>query len=126
MRLHDYGKPQTCLMDIDRSTEFTGDDVDQYSNLVDLGGFYENVQVFIPTIDSATVSLAVQKTGAVTEVPLPFYDWNDSDADGDVLKATTAATTTHVVTFKGVHCQYLRVKTSNDQTADRTFYVRGC
>ena len=126
MKVQEISIPGEALIDIDRAAEFTGDDVDQYSSLVDLGYVFENVQVYIPTITSATISLALQRDGDIDTVPLPFYDWLDIDADTDVLASTKAETTTKVVIFRGVNARFLRIKAGSNQAADRTFYVIGC
>ncbi len=114
-----------ALVDIDRDAEFTGDDVDQYSKLVDLGGVFENVLVYIPTITSATVTLCLQRDSGITTVPLPLYIL-DTNATGNFLSATTAATTTMAILFKVGGVQYFRVKCGANQSADVTFYCVGC
>ena len=119
------GPWKDALVDIDRATEFTGDDVDQYSKLVDLGGEYEYVLVYVPTITSATTNLCLQRDGAVATVPVALYRLDD-DATGDFLDATTAGTTSKYVLFHVGAIQYLRVKCGANQAADVTFYVRGC
>jgi hypothetical protein len=55
--MNEAGAWITALVDIDRDTEFTGDDVDQYSKMVDLGAEFANVLVTIPTITSSTVGI---------------------------------------------------------------------
>ena len=114
-----------ALVDIDRDTEFTGDDVDQYSALVDLGADFSDVLVYIPTITSSTVGLALQKTAEIDEVPVALYRLDD-DATGNFLDATSAAVTSMYIKFHVGAAQYLRVKCGSNQAADRTFYVRGC
>lgn len=116
---------KTALVDIDRTSEFTGDDVDQYSKLVDLEADFSDVLVWIPTITSATVTLAIQKSGLETEVPELLYILDD-DATGHFLSATTAGTVGAIILFHVGAVQYLRIKCSANQAADRTFYLRGC
>ena len=58
-----------CLIDIDRDTEFSGDDADRFSKLVDLGREYENMIMEVPTIDSAALSVYLQETQAEDAVP---------------------------------------------------------
>ena len=119
-----FGPWKSVLIDIDRATEFSGDDVDQYSAVFDLESDYEFVTVMIPTVTSATTGVCVQRNDAVATVPLPVYEFDD-DATGDFLHATTAATTSHVVSFRIGGFQFGRIKMGANQAADRTFYVRG-
>ena len=116
-----------ALVDIDRPIEFTGDDVDQYSKLVDLGGVFSEVLVYIPALDAlAAVSLMIQRDGLIVTVPSPLHIM-DSDATGSFLHATTAATTDFkAILFHVGAVQFLRVYCDAAQVADRTFYVRGC
>lgn len=117
---------KTALVDIDRTSEFTGDDVDQYSKLVDLGADFSDVMVWIPTITSATVTLAIQKSASEAEVPELLYIL-DVDATGHFLSATTAGTAGAIILFHVGAVQYLRIKCgANQTTTDKTFYVRGC
>ena len=59
---------KTALIDIDRATEFTGDDVDRYSKLVDLKENYEFLTVRLPALSaSAIISVYVQEGEAVSE-----------------------------------------------------------
>jgi len=119
------GPWQSVLLDIDRDAEFTGDDVDQYSKLVDLGGDFANVLVVIPTITSSTVGIAINKEPYIAEVPSLLYILDD-DATGNFLSATTAATTAMSIKFEVGVARYIRIKCGANQAADRTFYVRGC
>ena len=118
------GPWKSALIDIDRATEFTGDDVDRYSALVDLEGNFEFVTVFIPTIDSATVTPYVQRDAAVATVPVAVQVL-DADATGSFAHATTASTGAIAVTFRIGGVQHIRLYTGANQAADRTFYVRG-
>jgi hypothetical protein len=119
-----FGPIKSALVDIDRASEFTGDVVDQYSALVDLENDYSHVLVYIPVIDSATVSLYLQRDGLVATVPSVLHIL-DADATGSFLHATTAGTTAKAIIYHVGATQYLRIYTSASQTADRTFYVRG-
>jgi hypothetical protein len=123
--MNNAGQWLPVLVDIDRATEFSGDDVDQYSALVDLGADFENVLVIIPTITSSTIGIAIQQTPEISEAPSPVYILDD-DATGCFLHATTAATTAMAVKFEIGGARYLRIKCGGNQAADRTFYVRGC
>ncbi len=114
----------TATIDIDRATEFSGDDVDQFSSLVDLGANYEFVTVIIPTITSATTAPYVQRDNSIASVPIIVHALDD-DATGSFAHATSAATTTNVCTFRIGGIQYLRIKCAANQGADKTLYVRG-
>ncbi len=121
----DNGDWKTALVDIDRATEFSGDDVDQYSKLVDLGGDFGNVRVILPAITSSTVGIMIQEGPNPAEVPMPLYILDD-DATGNFLSATTAATTAMVIKFCIGGVRYIRVKCGSNQSADVSFKVRGC
>jgi hypothetical protein len=123
--MQSIGERKSCLIDTDRATEFTGDDVDQYSELVDLGSIFEFVRVEIPTITSSAVTLYIQEDGDEDTVPKPLHGWYDADGDATVAIATTAATTAICITFKDVWARYVRVRATSDQAADRTFYLKG-
>jgi len=119
---------KTCLMDIDRDAEFSGDDVDQYSKLVDLGRAYETLVIEVPTIDSATVSVYTQSTPPVTVVPKAVHHGQvtgGTPAWETAAWATTAGTGAYFISCPIGGCQFVRIKTSVNQTADRTFYLRG-
>jgi hypothetical protein len=119
------GAWKSALIDIDRSTEFTGDDVDRYSKLVDLGMPFEFLTVIIPTITSAQITPYIQRTPSEDEVPVPVHFWNDSDADTDVVQSTVAGTGGLAVTFNIGGAQYVRLHSGANQIADRTLYARG-
>lgn len=119
------GKWKDALIDIDRDTEFSGDDADQYSKLVDLGGDYKNVLVAIPTITSSVVGIAVQETNNEAEVP-DIVNVLDRDATGHFAQATTAGTASMKIVFDVGGAQFIRIKCGSNQAADRTFRVRGC
>jgi hypothetical protein len=122
----DKGDWETVLMDIDRDAEFAGDDVDQYSSLVNLGAEYKYATVFIPALDAAaTITPYLQRDSAIATVPVISHFWNDADADTNVAQATASGSGGLVITFFIGCCQYLRLKASADQAADRTFYVKG-
>lgn len=114
-----------ALIDVDRALEFSGDDVDQYSKLVDLKGNYEFLTVKLPTITSSTITVYGQETEAEDEVPLPVHFWGDSDADTNVEQATVAATTALILTFRIGALQYIRIRANSTQSADVSVKVRG-
>ncbi len=119
------GAWKDALIDIDRGTEFTGDDVDRYSKLVDLGADFDELTVKVPTIDSAQVTVYGQLTPAIDEVPVPIHFFHDIDADTDVVQSSVAGTGGIILTFKLGGLQFIRIYTSANMTADRTFKVRG-
>ena len=115
----------TATFDIDRDTEFVGDDADQFSKLLDLGENYEFITVVMgAAITSSTLNPWVQMTEAISEVPVIVHVLDD-DATGSFAHATTAATTQVAVTFRIGGIQYLRLRCGSNQAADRTMYVRG-
>lgn len=119
---------KSCVIDIDRATEFTGDDVDQYSEVANLGHNYEHVTVFVPTITSATITLYAQRSSladGTNEIPYPIHFWHDNDADTNIAQATVAGTGGLYITFYIGGAQYIRVKSGANQAADRTFYLMG-
>jgi len=115
----------TATIDIDRSTEFTGDDADRYTDVIDLEDNYEFLTVFIPTITSASITPYLQMDGDIDTVPVASYFFHDNDADTDVIQSSAAATTTKFLTFNIGGCRYLRLYSSANQAADRTLYCRG-
>jgi hypothetical protein len=119
------GKWKDALVDIDRAVEFSGDDVDQYSKLVDLGGDFNKVLVTIPTITESVVGIAVQETNNPAEVPV-IVNILDRDATGHFAQATTAGTAGMNIVFDIGGAQFIRIKCGSNQAADRTFRVRGC
>jgi len=115
-----------ALVDIDRSTEFTGDDVDRYSKLVDLGADFEFITVIMPTLESTTqVTPYIQKTQDEDDIPVPVYFFHDNDADTDIIQSSVAATGGYALTFRIGGAQFVRLYCGTNQTVDRTFYVRG-
>lgn len=115
---------QSVLMDIDLTAEYAGEDIDRTSALVNLGGEYTGVMIFVPTIDSATISLLVQRDSAIATVPVPLHYKKPADASTAVW-ATTASAGGYMITVPLGGIQYFRILTGADQTADRTFYVKG-
>jgi len=116
---------QSVLMDIDLTAEYSGEDIDRTSALVDLGRECTGVIIYIPTINSAAVSLLVQRDSAIATVPYALHYRQTSD-NATALWATTASTGAIYI-----HCsvlgaiRYFRIYTGANQTADRTFYVLG-
>ena len=121
------GPWKDAFIDIDRASEFTGDDVDQISKLVDLGGNYQDLMVMVPTITSAVVSVMTQesdKADGTNEIPLAINILDD-DATGHFVHGTTAGTGGFYIVFHIGGAQYIRIKAAANQGADRTFRVRG-
>ena len=116
---------QSVLMDIDLTAQYAGEDIDRTSALVDLGSECSGVMIFVPTIDSAAISLLVQRDGETDTVPVALHYQIPSDGS-TAAWATTASTggyMIHIPVLGGV--RYFRILTGENQTADRTFYVKG-
>ena len=119
-----YGEKKLALLDYDRASEYSGDDVDRVSALVDLGQQFKWVLVFVPTIETATVGLLGQMTDAIDEVPfaVPYQKTDNTTA----VWALTSGTGLEVVAVYVGGLQYIRVRTTSaNQTANRSFYVQG-
>lgn len=114
------------VMDVDRKPlEFTGDDVDQFTSVIDLKGNYEFVTVIVPVIVSGTIIPYIQRTPAVSEVPAIMHIL-DADGAGSFAQTTAnISTVITAVTFRIGGAQYLRLRTSGNQTSDVTFYLKG-
>ena len=93
------------------------------STEVDLGKPYEFLTVLIPTITNSTVTVHISESAGGTYFPLYVFD---SDATGDFTHATSAATTTHAITFWIGGVRYVKVNCGSTQTTtDKVFKVRG-
>jgi hypothetical protein len=100
-----YGEWKDALIDVLVDNDLTAE--------VDLGRDYDYMQIVIPTIDSAQVSVQVAEKSGGT-----YQDLGDS--------VTTDTTTGGYSTvFKIGGWRWIKIKTSAAQTADRTFRVRG-
>jgi len=120
------GPIKTALVDIDRSTEFAGDDVDHFSELVDLEQNFQRVLVWIPVLDAeGIVSIYVQRDGEEDSIPLQVQAW-DTDATGHYAHATSSGAGSIAAVFDVGGVQYIRMHVAGNQAADITFYVRGC
>ena len=119
-----YGAIQTALIDIDRPSEYSGDDVDRVSKLVDLGQQFKYVLITVPTINTAIVGLLGQLTSSEDEVPFAvLYQKTDNTTSTWALSSVTGLMVISV--FVG-GLQYVRVQTTNaNQTEDRTFKLQG-
>jgi hypothetical protein len=119
-----YGEKKLALIDINRASEYSGDDVDRVSKLVDLGMQFKWVLIFVPVIDTATVGLLGQMTDSEAEVPfaVPFQKTDNTTA----AWALSSGTGLMVIPVFVGGLQYVRVQTTNaNQTEDRNVYVQG-
>ena len=119
----DFSEWITATIDIDRDSEFSGDDVDRYSKVVDLGAEYKAVVVEVPTIDSATVSVHVMRDATITTVPVEVH-YTKSD-DTTAHWAATAGTGAYSIIVMVGGYRYMRIHVGADQTADRAILVKG-
>ncbi len=116
----------TATIDIDRSTEFSGDDVDRYSSLVDLGRPYERLLIELPALSaSAAISIYVQEVVAIATVPkqLNYYK---PEAAGNAAWATSSGAGSLAISCEHLGgFQYIRLYASANQAADRAIRVAG-
>jgi len=117
-------KWQSVLMDIDLPAEYAAEDIDRTSALVNLGFEASGVMIFLPTIDSATIGLLVQRDSAIATVPVALHYKKFAD-DATAAWLTTASTGGIMINVPLGGIQYFRILTGADQTADRTFLVKG-
>lgn len=121
-----YGGFKDCLIDIDRASEFTGDDVDRYSKLIDLGFMCDGVTIVAPTITSATISVYVQEGGLIATIPKVLHYKRTADETTSAEWKTTAGTGASSIYCNGIGgFRFIRLYSSADQTSDRTFRVCG-
>ena len=93
------------------------------SSETDLGAAFRHVQVYVPALDSATVTIKPSRNTGDTAVQA--YTFND-DATGDYVNTTTARATAGMNIFKDICAQFVTIVLSAAQTsAARTFYIRG-
>ncbi len=116
---------KTATIDIDRDTEFSGDDADRFSNLVDLGWDFQNLQVLVPALSSSgAVSIYTQKGNSIATVPFQIEEF-DADATGSFAHASSSSAGSISLSFKLGGIQYFRVHVAANQAADREFECRG-
>lgn len=124
-----YGDVQTATIDIDRATEFVGDDVDQYSSLVDLGGQFNTIVIQPSTLTSTAINVYVQDVAAIDTVPVIVHQGQVTGATpawGTAAWTTTAGTGNMTITCPIGCYRYVRIRCTSDQTtSDKTIYVRG-
>ena len=123
--MHKNGQWKTALIDIDRATEFVGDDVDRYSKLVDLGEAYDKLIIALPTLTSAAITVYVQEDEAVATVPKVVHYFKP-DSAATAAWATTAGTGDIVVVclYLGGH-RWVRLNAGANQAADRSIRICG-
>lgn len=116
------GEWKDCLIDIDRTpTEFSGDDVDRYSKLVDLGRAYEKLTIIVPaTVTAGELEIYVQELAAIATVPTKLHVVNTDTAYTVTLAASTCFTCDCVTGIR-----YLRLYSVTNQGQDVTFRIRG-
>jgi len=102
------------LIDVSSSTTL--------SDEIDLKFPCDTVIIRIPTLTSSSISLMVSEASGGT-----FYDLYTTDpADGSNTQVITAkATTAHIIQMPLGGYQFIKIKASDAQAADRTFAVRG-
>ena len=105
---------KTALIDVSEDDDLSAE--------VDLGGNYEFLTILIPTLTSSTITIHVSNESGGTFYPVYVPD---ADATGDFAHATSAATTSHAVTFRIGGTQYIKIAAGSAQAADRSFKVRG-
>ncbi len=116
---------QIGLIDIDRDTEFSGDDVDRYSSLVDLGRECSGVIIRLPAMTSSAINIYVQASSTVATIPVALHYRQSSD-DATAVWATTASTGS-----LAIHCnwlgaiRYIRIYAAVNQAADRSISILG-
>lgn len=115
----------SSLFDFNRASEFAGDDVDQFSSVIDLKGNYEFVTVIVPVLVSGKITPYIMRTPAVTEVPVLMHFMAADSAASYAQDSTAISTVSTALTFRIGGAQYLRLRSSGDQTADVTFYAKG-
>jgi|GEM_PF-6827673 len=93
------------------------------SSETDLGYEFEDVQVYNPAIDSATITVKpMRETGGTAVQAYTF----DADATGDYVNTTTARTGAGMNVFKNVCAQFVTIVLGAAQTtAAVDFYIRG-
>jgi hypothetical protein len=116
---------QSVLLDYDLAAQYSGEDIDRTSALVDLGRECSGVIIYVPTIESAKISLLVQMDGETDTIPFDLHYKKPADGSTGIWE-TTASGGGYFI-----HCphlgaiRYLRIYTSENQTSNRTFYVLG-
>ena len=116
---------QTALIDIDRAGEFSGDDVDQYSKLVDLGMEFNKLLIELPAMTSSTISIYVQRAAAVDTVPKIVHRMRRNAATSEAWTTTASAGSLVIVCDQIGSVRYVRIKANTNQAADRAVLIGG-
>jgi hypothetical protein len=115
---------ETATIDIDRDSEFVGDDVDQYSSLVDLSRICQTLVIKLPTLTSSAINVYGQETAETDEVPVVIHAMK-ADLSATAVWQVTAGTGGIVVTCPIGGFQYVRIRATTNQAADRAIKVLG-
>ena len=129
-------EPKTALIDVNRASEFSGDVVDRYSKIVDLGAKYEFLTVKLPALSaSGIVSAYVQEDDKVTKaagqhpavvgtIPLIIHVLDD-DATGSFAHSTSSTAGSLSIIFRIGGYQFVRIHVASTQSGDRSIKVWG-
>jgi hypothetical protein len=119
-----HGEWLSCAIDT-RDSEFTGDDVDRYTKLVNLGRPYERLMIEIPTITSAQIYVYPQSTAVYSDVPkeLHHFDNYTGKTTSWAVDTNTGGITVACDALGGY--QYVRLYSSANQTFPTTFMLCG-
>ena len=113
----------TATIDINRDSEFTGDDVDQFSSLVNLGRRCDKVKLTFPSLTASAVNLYGQEGSSTSTVPKVIHAVKADISATAVLVITSNPQNTTVVVPCGY--QYIRVRCTTNQAADRAIICVG-
>jgi hypothetical protein len=119
----------TVVLDYDKTAEYSGQDIDTTSDLFDLGAdlpkkLYDGFDLQVPTIDTGTAGILVAQTDTITEVPIAMHVSNG--VGSTVVWTVASGTGAIIVSCRGCPAfQYGRIKTGGNQSANRTFKIRG-
>jgi len=93
------------------------------SSETDLGSEFEDIQVYNPALDIATITVKPSRVSGDTAVQA--YTFNDG-ATGDFVNTITARATAGMNLFKNICARFVTLILGAAQTGGaRTFYVRG-
>lgn len=116
---------QTATIDVDRDEEFVGDDVDQFSSLVDLGRECNEVMLHLPTITSSTISIYGQRGGSEATVPQVIHVRDEEKAASTAAFVTTAGVGGVSIRCPAGGYRHIRVRCNTNQSADRAILCKG-
>ena len=119
------GKWQVCLFDIDRASEFTGDDVDRYSKLVNLGRPFERLLLAIIAPITSALSIYVQEDASEATVPKQL-NYVKPETATHAAWTTTAGTGSQMISCDYLNgYKYVRIYSGADLPVDRTIRICG-